>query len=523
MRTCPALAAAAAAALALPGCAAVPPDDPEPGSDQAALIGGELSSHPAVVYVFTPWMSCSGTLISPSVVLTAAHCLDGGPAEEMAVYFGDDASGGGRRVAALGASQHEGWLGGLQTNTQDFDIGLILLGAAQDPTIPVPLNTTPVTQMVGADYKVVGFGVNDQPTLSSDGLKREGMVVIDSVDVPPAGDDIILRDDSTFICFGDSGGPGFVTIDSVEYVAGVHSWTGNSNCDPPHGDTRVDLYVNDFLLPWIQDNDPACALDGTCARVGCIDDPDCQPCGPDGTCHEDCALPDYDCRTQDIGELCQVDSQCLSDLCIYWAADRSTHFCSRPCTGQDCPDGMSCETVQPFGMVCNYDEPPPGSVGDDCTTPAECGAYLCVDDRCVTECDLTIGVGCPSEFECRASGDGYYCFAIDDGGGGGCRTGGTSTLAMVCMIALLALGAEVRRRYRLEQGSRPLEIQELGLERFRTLPPGCDRAGAHTCSKRSPRLPAPASAVISENASRFSYNSSKSIVSWNDSRYSHRR
>jgi len=438
---------ALAAVLAI-GCAG--PDAPTPAGERAPLIGGELSHDPSVVALARAGSTssfCSGTLISPSVVMTAAHCIDMASAEETTVLFGDDTHGAVTRIGVRKTQQRVGW-NGLNTGAQDFDLGLVLLNFPQDPELAAPVNTTPATDLVGSDYRVVGFGVYDQATQDADGKKREGTVVIDQAIDPPASDDIIIRDTTTIICFGDSGGPGFVTIDGVDYVAGVHSWTTGSNCGPPNGDTRVDLYAAEFVLPWIQANDPACGMDGTCARIGCMDDPDCLPCGPDGTCHTDCPLPDYDCRTQDLGEICQVDSQCLSDLCVFWQSDLSTHFCSQTCSGNgDCPDGMSCQSVQPFGMICYYDEPPPGVVGSACSAPTDCGSYKCVEDVCVTTCDLSVGVGCAAGFECRASGDDYYCFAADSGGGGGCRAAGAGAAPLfgLAVFLLVAIGRRKAR------------------------------------------------------------------------------
>jgi hypothetical protein len=354
----------------------------------------------------------------------------------VTVFFGDDVTSDGVKIGVKAKWQHLGWTGSLSQNN---DIGLMLLNFPQTDIEPIPLNTTAASGLVDQPYRVVGFGVNDQANQTTDGKKRTGLTTISEALSPPTGDEIIIRDSNTIVCFGDSGGPGMVTVDEVEYVAGVHSWTSGDNCGPPNGDTRVDLFVDSDLANWIETNDPTCGEDGICAKIGCADDPDCTPCGPDGTCTSDCPLPDPDCPTSDLGEICQADSQCMSGLCVFWRGDPNTKFCSRECSTDDCPTGMSCQSVNPFGDICYYDDDPPGVLGDDCDLPTDCGSYRCAEGSCVTRCDLTVGRGCPADFECRASAEDYFCFAVGGGGGGGCNTGGRpGWFALLAVIGLLA-------------------------------------------------------------------------------------
>jgi MYXO-CTERM domain-containing protein len=430
------------------GCVAEPGDDREDrvGVSTSALIGGNISNEdPAIVALSTGGTTsfCTGTLVSPSVVLTAAHCIDmAGVDPNIIAFFGTDLSGDGTRIGIGLKTQHLMWTGSVGSH----DIGLLRLNFPQDPFLPVRLNTSPLDQHLGEPYRHVGFGVYDRTTQEADGKKREGTTAISATQ----GDIVESGDDQIAVCFGDSGGPGLISIDGVEYVAGIHSYTQGAECFPPSGDTRVDLYVESFILPWIQDNDPVCGMDGTCGPIGCIDDPDCTPCGADGNCTSNCALPDPDCPTSAVGEICQANSQCETGLCVYWPADDTYHFCSEPCSGNgDCPSGMSCQSIAPFGEICYYDEDPPGVIGDECDEPTDCGSYVCEENRCTKACDLGAGLGCPEAFSCDTRDDeNYFCFSDDTGDGGGCRIGqpaGSGHVAVLLLLGAVALWLGRRR------------------------------------------------------------------------------
>jgi uncharacterized protein (TIGR03382 family) len=102
---------------------------------------------------------------------------------------------------------------------------------------------------------------------------------------------------------------------------------------------------------------------------------------------------------------------------------------------------MHCE-----GTLCTFDEPPPGSLGTDCTGPDDCSTGICEAGFCTKECDLSVGLFCPAGFECDSTNQvDYYCQPSADGGGGGCSTSSDNGGAFLALLGLLAISLRRRR------------------------------------------------------------------------------
>jgi V8-like Glu-specific endopeptidase len=456
-------------------------DEAVASAQREAIVGGVLTSgDPAVVLLGVNAGGgrveeyCSGTLIAPRTVLTAAHCINAyGQGNFYVVGIGSSLSGLSRVVPVTSQQAHPSY------NGDAWDFGILRLAQPVVGVTPIAMNERALTSAdVGRPIRHVGFGITSAATQAGSGTKREvtynlRQVLAYTIESGAQGKQT---------CSGDSGGPGFMVMpgDSVEKLVGVVSY-GDQDCVVEGYDGRVDRvapWVRTQMAAWEQptcatdgacvsgctpvDQDCACAADGQCTAdcANLASDPDCpRACLRDNVCSQTaCPVPDPDCVA--VGGACTVAVSCPDRQCIGDAQHPQT-YCSKGCAGNaDCPATMECAAGS-----CRFPLKPERQLFDSCSPSGDfCVDSICTGPaggvtRCVKSCIATSD--CPSGSSCEAGADAQrYCrpaglaftptvLAAATRLEGPAASGCTSTAPGLPSLWLLALALPALRRRRV--------------------------------------------------------------------------
>lgn len=232
-----------------------------------------------------PLWRCTGTLISPTIFLTAGHCTEA-PAHHVEIWFNADVQSGIDCPACFGSDTCvctpttcsgngypcAGNVGGTpHTHPQYdpnafylFDLGVVVL---DDPMVMSAYGVLPELNQLdklstkggsknGPTFTAVGYGLQKAfPDAASwkDVGERVRMVAkprLLQINNGYTGDFSLILSNNTKTggtCFGDSGGPNFIGDSTV--IGGVTSFGKNPTCAGTGGVYRVDRADD---LEWLQ-------------------------------------------------------------------------------------------------------------------------------------------------------------------------------------------------------------------------------------------------------------------------------
>lgn len=231
----------------------------------AAVTDGELDGnrHPYVGLMVAhdadgnPLWRCSGTLISPTVYLTAGHCTEY-PAVHAEIWFAADVESG---IPGNGYPLSGDVGGTTHTHPQYnpnafylFDLGVVVLdepvAMSQYGALPQLNELDRLARRRGHQdltFTAVGYGLQESfPDAAAwkENNQRVRMLAtphLIQINTGFTGDGSLLLSNNAHTggtCFGDSGGPNF--IGNTNVVAGVTSFGLNSTCAGTGGVYRVD-------------------------------------------------------------------------------------------------------------------------------------------------------------------------------------------------------------------------------------------------------------------------------------------
>ncbi|MDE2363125.1 MAG: trypsin-like serine protease [Hyphomicrobiales bacterium] len=163
---------------------------------------------------------CSGVVVAPDVVLTAAHCV-AAPAVLRVHYRGEN--GAPVLLPVRRVARHPDYRAdAVAARAKSIDLALVETADPLPPTFaPAAIGAAPET--IGAEVDVAGFGVSQPGVASTSGHLRRARLSLRA----PLSNVLLWLDgaDGAGACTGDSGAPAFAggaVVGIVAYAQAAH-------------------------------------------------------------------------------------------------------------------------------------------------------------------------------------------------------------------------------------------------------------------------------------------------------------